>query len=309
MATVHDGGGESRSRSPKGERTSSANRMARIPAADRRSATMPLEQIWRKVLQRRLRSKVRLPLIIRVTDNVHTMISFGRRAVGLEVRLHHMFLAAPPDVVDALARYIEGGDAHDSETLDRFIERHRWLIRRIPPHVRQRRIRLFTRGLHHDLQAVFESLNERFFDGEIDCAITWGSPPRATLPRQSIKLGSYSEDARLIRVHPALDQPDVPRFFVEWILFHEMLHHRHGATVRGKKRWVHTPEFLSDERLFPYYEQARLWEREHLDQLLSWRPGSGGLSAPRICAAAYTARLSPGTPSSATRLPRAPRRG
>lgn len=287
MATARDGGGDSRSRRQKPR---SANRTARVSAAERRAASVPLEQIWRKVLHRRLRSKVRLPLAIRVTDNVHTMISFSRRSVGLEVRLHHMFLAAPPDVVDALARYIEGGSAQDSEALDRFIERHRWLIRRIPPHVRQRRIRLFTRGLHYDLAAVFHSLNERYFDGKIDCAITWGSPPRAILPRQSIKLGSYSEDARLIRIHPALDQPDVPRFFVEWILFHEMLHHRHGATVRGNKRWVHTPAFLADEKLFPHYERARTWEREHLEQLLSWRPRSGGLLAPRIRAAAYTAR-------------------
>jgi hypothetical protein len=287
MTTARDGGGDSRSRR---KRARSANRTARISAAGRRAADVPLEQIWRKVLERRLRCKVRVPIAIRVTDNVHTMISFSRRAIGLEVRLHHMFLAAPPEVVDALARYIDGGSAGDSETLDHFIERHRWLIRRIPPHVRQRRIRLFTRGQHYDLAEVFDDLAERYFGGPIGCAITWGSPPRATLPRQSIKLGSYSEDARLIRIHPALDQPDVPRFFLEWIVFHEMLHHRHGATVRGNKRWVHTPEFLADERRFPHYERARAWEREHLEQLLSWRPRSGDLAAHRLRAAAYTAR-------------------
>ena len=32
------------------------------------------------------------------------------------------------------------------------------------------------------------------------------APPQG--PRRSIKLGSYSEDARLIRIHPALDQAD-----------------------------------------------------------------------------------------------------
>ena len=37
-------------------------------------------------------------------------------------------------------------------------------------------------------------------------------------------MGSYSVEDRLIRIHPTLDRPDVPRYYVAWIVYHEMLH-------------------------------------------------------------------------------------
>ncbi|WP_373045888.1 hypothetical protein [Vulgatibacter sp.] len=229
--------------------------------------------MWREALQRRLRGRVAQALRVRVTDNVHTMLSFSRQDGVLEVRLHHMFLLAPDPVVEALARYIRGSDPDASSALDRFIQRHRRLIRRVPAHVRRQRVRIRPRGRHHDLHEILAALNERHFEGKIDCAITWGPAPRAALPRKSIKLGSYSADARLIRIHPALDQAAVPRFFVAWIVFHEMLHHRHGVSRRGGKRCVHTLEFCADEQGYPDYESARAWERDNLDLLLSWAPG------------------------------------
>lgn len=258
-----------------------------LGASTRAILGLPIESAWRDLLQRRLRSRVHQPLRIEVTDNVHTMLSFSRKEGVLVVRLHHMFLAAPETIVEALARYIRGGDPAASSMLDRFIQRHRRLIRRVPAHVRRQRVRIRPKGRHHDLQSIFEELNERFFGGAVACAITWGPAPRASLPRKSIKLGSYSADARLVRIHPALDQRVVPRFFVAWIVFHEMLHHRHGISRRGGKRCVHTPAFCADERAYPDYERARAWERENLDLLLSWRPRQEIRAAP-VRTAAYT---------------------
>ena len=82
-------------------------------------------------------------------------------------------------------------------------------------------------------------------------------------------MGSYSSDSKVIRIHPALDQSRVPRYFVEWIVFHEMLHHVHRAR-RGPdgRRCVHTPEFLEHERRFYAFERAQRWENENLDLLL-----------------------------------------
>ncbi len=241
-------------------------------ASTRAILGLPLESMWRDALQRRLRMRVAQPLRVRVTDNVHTMLSFSRLDGVLEVRLHHMFLLAPDPVVEALARYIRGSDPEASSALDRFIQRHRRLIRRVPAHVRRQRMRIRPHGRWHDLQEIMSELNERWFGGMVDCAITWGPAPRAVLPRKSIKLGSYSADARLIRIHPALDQEAVPRFFVAWIVFHEMLHHRHGVSRRGGKRCVHTADFCADEQAYPDYARARAWERDNLDLLLSWAP-------------------------------------
>lgn len=226
-------------------------------------------------LQQALGSLLAMRLSVRVTDNLHTMLSFGRRAEGLTVRLHRMFLHAPPRVVEALARYIASGDAEASTALDRFIDRHRWMIRRPPADQRRRRFRLRTRGVHHDLAVTFRALERLYFEHPVDCAITWGTAPRTRLPRRSIKLGSYAPESRLIRIHPALDQAHVPPWFVGWIVYHEMLHHQHGIQQAGGRRRIHPPAFLEDERRYVHFERARRWERENIHGLLAWSPDAG----------------------------------
>ncbi len=224
-----------------------------------------------RALERRLGSLASMRLRVEVTDNLHTMLSFGRSPEGLVVRMHRMFLRAPPTVVEALARYIRGSDRRSSTILDRYIESHRWMIRKVPVHERRRRFPIRTRGRYHDLTAHYQELCDAYFRGRrIDCAQTWGRVPRTRLPRRTIKLGSYSTEARLIRIHPALDQAHVPDYFVQWILFHEMLHHLHGVHYDGRRRRVHTPAFAEDEKRYVHLERARQWERENLDSLLWW---------------------------------------
>ncbi len=78
----------------------------------------------------------------------------------------------------------------------------------------------------------------------------------------------FVHKAREIRIHPALDKPDVPRFFVAFIVFHEMLHQLFPSE-RDTGRHVHHPRAFRDrEKAFPLYEAAMTWEREHLNQLL-----------------------------------------
>lgn len=246
-----------------------------MPVGARAISSLPLEAQWRASLEQKLQRRVGRALEVKVTDNVHTMLSFSRRQGVLVVRLHHMFLVAPEPIVEALGRYIVSGESLASSTLDEYIQGNRRLIRRVPPHVRRQRVPIRPRGRIHDLEEIFDDLDLRWFDGRTDCAITWGPAPRARLPRKSIKLGSYSADSRLIRIHPAMDQTVVPRYFVAWIVFHEMLHHRFGIWLRGGRRFVHPPAFCEAERAYPDYERARAWERENLDLLLSWSTRSG----------------------------------
>jgi hypothetical protein len=92
---------------------------------------------------------------------------------------------------------------------------------------------IFTAGEHHDLRVIFDELNARYFDSRIDAAITWGARSGRARRRNSIKMGSYSVEDRLIRIHRSLDRVFVPRFFVEWIVFHEMLHQVHASGRTG----------------------------------------------------------------------------
>ncbi len=212
--------------------------------------------------------------MVEIHDNTHTMVSFQRSRGGWRMRLHHMFLAAPEPALEALAEFVRSGDLHSSQTLDLFIESNRAFIRRLSRAQMRRRLRIEPVGRHHDLASLFARLNERYFEGRVQATITYGPAPRARRIRKSIKMGSYSADAKVIRIHPALDQAWVPSYFVEWIVFHEMLHDVHRIRrLENGRRCVHSPEFVAHERKFHDFKRAQSWETQHLDLLLRSRLG------------------------------------
>lgn len=233
-----------------------------------------LLKVWRRVLERRLRTRLCSNVAVEIHDNTHTMLTFQRRRGLWRLRLHHMFLAAPDPVIQALADFVRTADPLASGVLDKYIERNKVFIRRISPAQMRKRLRLEPVGRYHDLSRIFDRLNERYFsERRISAAITYGPAPRVKGPRKSIKMGSYSMDSKVIRIHPALDQPVVPRYFVEWIVFHEMLHNVYRSRRGGDgRRCVHPPEFNEHERRFHDFKRAQAWEDENLDLLLRARP-------------------------------------
>jgi len=223
-------------------------------------------------LARRIRAHLqRGSLAVTLTDNRHTMISVRRdhsRGPRYRVRLHHMFADADPIVTRALARYIGSNDPAASRVLGTFIDAQQHRVRALArvPHTPT----LETRGRHFDLQQMYDDLNDRYFAGTISARITWGQRCGRPRRRNSIKMGSYSVEERLIRVHRSLDRAFVPRYFVEWIVYHEMLHQVHQAALVNGRRQFHTPAFLADEARFEHYQRARAWERAHLDEILTY---------------------------------------
>lgn len=231
-------------------------------------------------------------LNLHLTDNRYTIISVQRRRDGYRVRAHRMFtgliaMAKPgsprrsrtagrhgnllrvsisePRLIRAMARYVVHNDQRASKLLGDFIERNQDQIASVPR--RGRPMVLRTQGQHYDLSTIFDHLNRRYFGGAHDARISWG-PARRSAERRSIKVGSFSVEDRLIRVHPLLDQEIVPRYFLDWIVFHEMLHGKHAIRKVEGRRCFHPPEFTEEERQFPDYERARRWEKTHLDRLL-----------------------------------------
>ncbi len=211
-------------------------------------------------------------LALSMTDNRYTMISVKRKKGLFRLRLHHMFLEAGPDVVLALGRYVSLNDRTASQTLGRFIDINQRKIRRARP-TKPQLVSLSTVGEHFDLQVLYDDLNRRYFEGRIEARITWGqrAPGGARMKRRnSIKMGSYSVEDRLIRIHPSLDRAFVPQMVVEWILFHEMLHQKHDIPLIGGRRRFHTPAFLNEEATFEHFELASRWEQQNLDLLLHY---------------------------------------
>jgi hypothetical protein len=207
-----------------------------------------------------------------VHDNRSTMVSFRREESVLHLRVHHMFVGAGGDVVKALAEYARARSPEAGRRLDQFVRENRVRIKPIDVE-RARQKPLRARGACHDLEAVSAALNRRYFDGGIDARIGWGRGTTGR-KRRSIRMGAYYHDTRTILIHPALDRPEVPRYFVELVVYHEMLHQAVPQQRDGDgRRCIHSAEFRRRERLFAEFDRARAWERRHLALLL--RPAKG----------------------------------
>lgn len=124
-------------------------------------------------------------------------------------------------------------------------------------------------GEYFDLQAIFDKLNDRYFDGVLKSyTITWGRR-RKLAPKEYFVFGTIQEEDRLIRINPRLDTPWVPKWFLEYVIYHEMLHAVvPDEPIRNGRRRVHTDEFNRREQEFRFYKRARQWEYENLPRLL-----------------------------------------
>ncbi|MCG8422562.1 MAG: hypothetical protein MJE77_31995 [Proteobacteria bacterium] len=265
---------EAEKRAPNRRGTTGTPAQSPIPgsaAAAGSSQWAQQREIAERSLERRIRAHlIRGELSVTLTDNRYTMISVrrdGKSKKCFKVRLHHMFADASPVITRALARYVAHNDRDASRLLGDYIDAHQHRVR--APSRQRAAQRLTTRGRIHDLAAIFDDLNRRYFGGRIEARITWGQRVGKPKRRNSIKMGSYSVEEKLIRIHRSLDRPFVPRFFVEWVVFHEMLHQVHDIVVINGRRRFHSKEFLRDEAKFEHYVSARAWERANLDALLT----------------------------------------
>jgi predicted metal-dependent hydrolase len=111
-----------------------------------------------------------------------------------------------------------------------------------------------ARGRAYDLEVIFDELNTRFFHGLL-------ARPRMTWSRVQARnrLGHYDPAHNAIVVSRVFDDFRVPRYAVEYIVYHEMLHLKHPVKLRGSRRCVHGPEFQAEEKLFPELEPAKLF--------------------------------------------------
>ena len=106
-------------------------------------------------------------------------------------------------------------------------------------------------GHYYHLEEVFDALNVRFFGGMLGRPeLTWSEG----MAKRS--LGHYDAAHNTIVVSRVFDRPSSPRYAVEYLLYHEMLHLKHPVRMRGVRRCVHSREFKLDEAQFPQLAEA-----------------------------------------------------
>ena len=205
-------------------------------------------------LRHYLEERLGRPIALILTENSTTMLSVRVQDSNLRIRLHRMFVNADSNVFDEIVAYLKNRK-RAMPLFRRFLRENKTRITAKP----LKKVPLKTDGKYHDLRELYNSVNEEYFGGSINAAITWGTrSPRFSVRRRT--LGSYSERSNIIRINPVLDKKAVPRFFVAFIVYHEMLHAAMGTPLRGKRRSVHSTEFRKREKLFRDYEKAMAWE-------------------------------------------------
>lgn len=221
---------------------------------------------------KKLKRHLDFPCELIVNENRSTMLHIlERKREYARLSVHRMFLDAPEEVVLAIAHYIRGS-RREKEERDRRIRSY--IQSNLPRFDYSDRLdvsKLETQGRFYDIKEIFDELNCRYFQSALSLALTWfGDSCRPTKRSFRIVFGQYFDHLKLIKVHRLLDDPFFPRYFVEYVLYHEMLHHVVRGFVGENGRYrVHGPDFKRRERLFIDYERAIKWEEEHKEALFT----------------------------------------
>jgi hypothetical protein len=225
------------------------------------AATLPEtpEEIYARVFSelkpRTPRPEIRVTFCQFANANSFIRLDDGK----LQVRITDLLESAPGSVMEALA-YILLTKLFRRETPAEYNRRYRQYlnrrdVRKTMHLVRQARGRKFVsgpRGERHDLEALFEDINFRYFHGLMARPLLgWSRQP------SRVNLGHYDPSHNAIILSRILDGPHVPKLAAEYVMYHEMLHLRFPVEHRGARRCVHTREFREAEKEFEGLREAK----------------------------------------------------
>ncbi|MFV0387430.1 MAG: hypothetical protein ACK5NT_01640 [Pyrinomonadaceae bacterium] len=177
------------------------------------------------------------------------------------VRISDLFTEAPVEIHDALSRILLSKlfkkrvppDARN--TYAEFINNEDFRKRaRVQRRKRGKKRLTSPKGNVYDLNQMFEKLNLIYFAGKLEMPVlSWSE--QKTFRR----LGNYDLTHDAVTLSRSLDSREVPKFVVEFVLYHEMLHKFHGAVEKNGRLYFHTSAFKRDEKRFSFYDEAEEW--------------------------------------------------
>jgi predicted metal-dependent hydrolase len=175
------------------------------------------------------------------------------------VRLSDVLRTAPIEVVEAAAALLLAR-AYRRTAPEAMAECYRNFCRapatlRQLAELRRRRCRPMLREAdRYDLGRLFEQLNRRYFAGTLHRPqLGW------SVRSWRVQLGAFDPALDRIVLNRRLDAEDVPRYAVEYVLYHEMLHVKHPGEMARCGLRVHSRAFRAEEKRFARYEEARKW--------------------------------------------------
>lgn len=219
-------------------------------------------------LRRYLRKHAEKKVFLTLTDDKKAIMkaSYSEKD-RVNLTLHGMFLDAPSNVLRALARFLKKPDPKMKRNVARLFFKSGLDITKKAKH--KKPALLTHQGKCFNLKDIYDKINQKYFKNRVKAFITWGSED-SRRRSCSINFGSYNWDSRIIRVHKALDRYFIPRYFIEYIIYHEMLHAHIGMKRDGKGRSrAHNREFKKREKDFLHYKRAVEWEKKNLGRFIN----------------------------------------
>lgn len=108
-----------------------------------------------------------------------------------------------------------------------------------------------TRGVYRDLAAAFDRVNAAYFHNRMPRpALTWSALFTGR------KFGHYDFVRDTVMISRTLDHPAVDEFVLDYVLYHELLHKKHGLRFSNGRHYAHTGDFAREEKRYPRYREA-----------------------------------------------------
>ena len=184
----------------------------------------------------------------------------------LHVRLSDLLAEAPEPVVKVLSlillsklyrRRIHPNLASTYHSYLNTVEmKHKALQAR---RCRGRKLKLGPQGSHYDLTILFNELNREYFNSSLPFIdLGWSRRKSRRI------LGHYDPSHNSITVSRVFDAPEVPKYVVCSILFHEMLHVLFMTSSHFDVKCQHSSEFRKEEKKFKDHRESNEWLKKHL---------------------------------------------
>ncbi len=205
-------------------------------------------------------------------------VKINRNSNRRELHLPPVFENAPEEIKLALIEWVMLSSQRRRRGCRQItIQRRKSIERRLFDYLAEHSPQLFdkpkkpfrpgpTKGCRWDLKEVFDSLNEKYFCNRLSSFLRWGCASSKT-SYQSTRKDNAGKTVHCITIAGIYNHPSVPRFAIESIMYHEMLHIHIPPRKENDRTITHGKDFKMLERSFPHYPEWRKWERETLPLL------------------------------------------
>ncbi|OJU81852.1 MAG: hypothetical protein BGO10_07325 [Chlamydia sp. 32-24] len=204
--------------------------------------------------QRKIESQLGVKLHLKINDNRSTMLSVRWEPDCTKVSLHRIFLNAPDNVMEALVCYLRKQHKKIAPSIKAFIDDS---VKQMDYSYQIDQTKLITQGTYYNLKELYDQVNQKYFNGELNLLITWFGKP-VVKSKNKVTFGLYYDTLKLIKINRLLDSPQVPDYFLSYVIYHECLHKMYPSYVdkKGMSK-IHTAEFKEKEAEFEHFKLVK----------------------------------------------------